>query len=111
WKAIAKNCRLPLAAGRLRGWALLQRRRVHWRHGRRNPSGLRAKAQLLKGFRIQLPRWIQPMRFLEFSRRFNRRSVPLAARFSGERTVFCERLLDFGNAVGSRGVLPPLPPL
>ncbi len=51
------------------------------------------------------------MRFLEFSRRFDRRRVPLPVRFSGERTVFSERLLDFGNSVRGGGFLPPLPPL
>ncbi len=51
------------------------------------------------------------MRLLEFPGRFNRRSVPFPIRFSREGTVFRERLLNFGNAVGSRGLLPPLPPV
>src|SRR5229473_3044630 len=50
------------------------------------------------------------MRFLEFPGRLNRRSVPFPVRFSRERTVFRERLLNLGNAVGSRDLLPPLPP-
>ena len=103
------NCGLPLA-GRLRGCRFLKRRRAQRRHGRRNSCGLRAKAQLLKGFRIELPRRIQPMRFLEFSGRFICRSVPFSVRLSAERTVFSERLLDLGNAVGCGNFLPPLPP-
>jgi hypothetical protein len=50
------------------------------------------------------------MRFLEFPGRLNGRSVPLPIRFSREGTVFRERLLNLGNAVGSGSLLPPLPP-
>src|SRR6266513_81466 len=102
---------LQLATSRLRGCRFLQGRRTHGRHGRRYTRGLGAKPQLLKGFRIELSRRIQPMRFLEFSRRFHCRSVPFPVRFSSERTVFRERLLDLGNAVGSRGFLSSLPTL
>ncbi len=100
-----------MAAGRLRRWRFLQRRRAYRRHRRGNTRGLGAKTQLLKGFRIELPRRIQPMRFLKFPRCFNGWSVPLAVRCSCERTVFRERLLDLGYAVGSRGLLSPLPTL
>jgi hypothetical protein len=111
WNAIAKNCGLLLPTGRLRWCRFPQRRRTHRRHGRRNTRSRRAKAQLLKSFRIEFSRRIQPMRFLEFSRRFHRRSVPLPVRFSSKGAVFRERLLDLGNAVGSGHFLPPLPTL
>src|SRR5713226_2228386 len=51
------------------------------------------------------------MRFLEFPRRLNCRSVPFPVRLSRVGTVFRECLLNLGNAVGSRCFLPPLPPV
>src|SRR5260370_1269633 len=69
--AIAKKCRLLLLAGRRRWRWFPQGRRTYRRHGRRDTGGLGTKAQLLKSLGIDLPRSIQPMRFLEFSRRFD----------------------------------------
>ena len=108
--AIAKKCRLPLLAGPRRWRWFPQGRRTYRRHGRRDTGGLGTKAQLLKSLGIKLPRSIQPMRFLEFSGRFDRRSVPFPVGFSGEGTVLGERLLNLRNAVGGGNFLPPLPP-
>ena len=84
--------------------------RADRRQGRRHACGLRTKAQLLKGFRIELPGRIQPVRFLEFLHGIHGRGVPLSVRRSRERTIFGQRLLDFRNPVRSGGFLPPLPP-
>src|SRR5207245_2186962 len=105
-----EELRLLLTAERLSGCGSLQGGSAHRRYGRRNSRRLRAKTQLLKGFRIQLAGGIQPMGFLELSRRFHRRSVPLPVRLPCERTVFRERLLDLGNAFRGGSFLPPLPP-
>src|SRR6266853_2612365 len=109
WNAIAKHW-LLLTAERLSGCCVLQGGSAHRRHGRSNARGLGAKTQLLKRFLIKLAGRIQHMCFLEFSGRFNRRSVPFSVWLPCERTVLRERLLDLGNAVRSRNLLSPLPP-
>jgi len=87
-RAIVKKRRSLLAWGGLKDYRFLQRRRAHRRHRRRDACGLRAKPQLLERFCIEFPGRIQPMRFLEFSRRFNRRGIPFPIRFSSERAIF-----------------------
>jgi hypothetical protein len=100
---------LPLPAHGLncrRGYRGRADRRQRWRHA----SGLRTKAQALKGFRIEFPARIQPMRFLEFFHGIHGRGVPLPVWRAYERTIFGQCLLDFRNPVRSGGFLPPLPP-
>ena len=86
------------------------RGRADRRQGRRYARGLRAKAQSLKGFCIELPGRIQPVRFLEFFHGIHGRVVPLPVWRARERTIFGQCLLDFRNPVRSGDFLPPLPP-
>jgi hypothetical protein len=100
---------LPLPAHRLNRWRRY-RGRADRRQGWSHASGLRTKAQALKGFRIEFPARIQPMRFLEFFHGIHGRGVPLPVWRAHERTVLGKRLLNFRNPVRSGGFLPPLPP-
>jgi len=105
-----KAISLLLTLGRLRRSGFLQSGGADRRHGWRNSCRLGTQAQLLKRFRVELSRGIQPVRFLKFSRCFNRGSVPFSIRFSGERTVFRKGLLNLGNTIGGGSFLPALPP-
>ena len=62
--------------------------RAYRRQGRRHARGLGTKAQLLKGFRIELPGRIQPVRFLEFFHGIYGRAIPLPVWRARERTIF-----------------------
>src|SRR5579859_7992399 len=81
------------------------------RHGRRNSGSLRTQAQFLQGQRIEFAAGIEPMASLELLHGFHGGIVPFPARCSCKGSVFGERLLNFGDAIGSRSLLPPLPPL
>jgi len=65
------------------------------RQRRRHASRLRTKAQVLKGFRIEFPARIQPMRLLEFFHGVHCRGVPLPVWRAHERSVLGKRLLNF----------------
>jgi hypothetical protein len=109
-KATAKSGRpLVWALSRLRGrWRQLGS--IGGREWARYARRCRAKAQLLKGLGIQLPCGIQAMRFLKLSHGLNGSIIPLPAWLPCVRPVFSQRLLDFGNAIGSRGFLAALAP-
>jgi hypothetical protein len=86
------------------------RGRADRRQRRRNASSVRTKPQLLKGFRIELPARIQPVRFLEFFHSIHCRAVPLPVWRACKGTILRKRLLNLRNPLRSRGFLPPLPP-
>jgi len=67
---------------------------------------LRTEPQLLQGHRVQLAAGIQPVPGLELLHGFDRRVAPLTAGLAAKRAVFGQRLLNFGNAFGSRDLLP-----
>ena len=64
--------------------------------------------QSLKAQGVQFSRWVQAVRFLELPQSILRGVVPLSAGRSRIGTIFRERLLDFGDPIGSRLLLAAL---
>jgi hypothetical protein len=71
----------------------------------RNARDRRPKAQLLKTPGVELTGRAQAMRLLKLPHGLRGGLVPFPAGPLRIRTVLCERLLDFRNAFGSRGLL------
>src|SRR5579883_377663 len=80
-------------------------RRAHWRHRRRNSGDLRAQAKLLERVGVEFAAGCDTVSFLESFQSGNGRVVPLARRLAGKGSVLCQRLLNFRDAVGRRGLL------
>lgn len=76
----------------------------------RNTSRRRTQAQFLQRWRVQSPCRIQPMSRLILFHRGNCGIVPFPVRRSAERTIFCQRGLNFRNPVRRRCLLSRLPP-
>lgn len=85
-----------LRRGRCQPGAARRRRR------RCNTSRARAQAQLLERLGVQLARGAESVGLLKLFHRVYGCVIPLPAGFSCIRAVFCERVLDFRNAVRGR---------
>ena len=81
------------------------RGRTHQRCGRCHTRCWGTKAELMQGFGVELPRWIQPMGLLKALHGLGRGIVPLPVRGPRVCPTFRQRGLNLGDALRRRRLL------